>query len=158
MPKRQELDQSAHTFSSPPEQSLKSTLRSRPRSNSGGVTISAPTPQSRQIRKPRIASPIGRGGGGKARGDLPLVSAITQQVKREDNDDGHNVDADFDQSHKLYDEFNLEGISPEELRLWSKLAPEGQKLEDGSLSPPRRRGDSIALKRTLYVTVITTTR
>lgn len=53
----------------------------------------------------------------------------------------------FDQGLASDDEFNLEGISPEELQLWSKLAPEGQKLEDIRSSLTRRRDRSGAIKR-----------
>lgn len=41
-----------------------------------------------------------------------------------------------------YDEFNIEGISPEELQHWSRLAPKGQKLEDVEKSPEKQRATS----------------
>lgn len=104
------------------------------------------------VGEPRTNSLIHKGSSGKRAGSLSPVSAITQQDKRDDND-YDNDNANVDQGVVSYDDFSLEGISPEELQLWSKLAPEGQKLEDIRSPPPRRRDDSDAFKRTFCETM-----
>jgi hypothetical protein len=51
---------------------------------------------------------------------------------------GENRGGDEKSLLRSYEKFNTEGISQEELLYWSKLAPEGQKLEDVSSSPNKR--------------------
>ena len=99
-----------------------------------------------------MASSIQKRSGAKSAGESHPVSAVTRQGEREDLDgnDGNDVNL------VPYDDFSLEGISSEELKLWSKLAPAGQKLEDISSSPKRRRHDSSAVKRMSFVTVRST--
>lgn len=41
-----------------------------------------------------------------------------------------NLESEREDPPTLYDGFDLEGIDKEDLILWSKVAPEGQRLED----------------------------
>lgn len=100
-----------------------------------------------------MASSIRKRSGAKRSDKSHLVSAVTRQDEREDHDGNDGKDVNF----VPYDDFSLEGVSPEELKLWSKLAPAGQKLEDISSSPTRKRHDSSVFKRTLFAAVYGTT-
>ena len=150
MPECQKSNQVAHTSSVPPKQYLKSALRSGGcRSVIGEVSISVPTSPPLELGESRKPSLIRNRSGGKQPGTLSLASTITEQDEGDDgNQDEDDDDVSFDQGRASYDEFSLEGISPEELRLWSKLAPEGQKLEDVSSPTQRRRNDFRVSKRT----------
>lgn len=98
----------------------------------------------------------------------PLLSALTPQDKRNDEDgDGDDEDEDDDeddddddndeQSLVSYDDFSVEGISHEELQCWSKLAPEGQKLEDVRSPPKKSRDDAGSFERMLLASINITT-
>lgn len=150
MPNSEEPDQVAHISSLPPKRSFKSALRSGSRPIVGKVSISAPSPPSRQIGEYRAISLGRKGGDGKYPGGLPLMSIFIQQDQRDDDDDD---DVEFHQGGVSYDDFNLEGISPEEVQLWSKFAPEGQRLEDVGSSSTRRRHDSSSPKRRFFATI-----
>ncbi len=43
---------------------------------------------------------------------------------------------DEEDDANLYDDFDIEGVSKEEMAFWSQLAPVGQKLTDVETSPP----------------------
>lgn len=63
-------------------------------------------------------------------------------------------DAEDDKSLVSYDDFNVEGISQEELQHWSKLAPKGQKLEDVISSPTKMLHDSDCFTRMLLAPIV----
>ena len=62
--------------------------------------------------------------------------------------------AEDDKNPVSYDDFSLEGISQEELQYWSKLAPEGQKLEDVSSSPTKTINEPGCYTRTLLAPTV----
>jgi hypothetical protein len=129
LPVSQDPTQVTHDLGFPRKKFLKSAIRSLSTSSSGGISTATPTPRPQHTRQPRKASLL-------RRTEYPgpskpsLLSAMTPQ--------GENRGDDEKSSLGSYENFNTEGISQEELLYWSKLAPEGQKLEDVSSSPIKR--------------------
>lgn len=80
--------------------------------------------------------------------ELPFVTPQTSNAKLVGTEE--EVERGSLQS---YDNFSIEGISPEELQYWTKLAPEGQKLEDVGFSPTRKPDVSGFFQRMLLIAV-----
>lgn len=87
---------------------------------SGDCYPLSPTPKSRKTSQPPA----------KVDQDMSLPNSSRLKTST-DSDSGLGEEDDA----KMYDDFDIEGVSKEEMAFWSQLAPAGQKLTDVETSP-----------------------